>query len=103
MLTIQSAYEIKHFHHKEPPPKEILEDLTAKGGDLLNRTVENFRPPLVRMSLSNGQDSEGSEGEESKTPKEEKMDVDDPGSGGARASRGMDHLRELDGELCLTS
>lgn len=46
MLMICSAYEIKHFHHKEPPPREILEDLTAKGGDLLHRTLENFKPPL---------------------------------------------------------
>lgn len=88
MLIIDRAYEIKNFHHKEPPPKEILEDITAKGGDLLSRTVDNFKPPLVRMNLSNGQDSEGSDGEESKTPKEEKMDIDDPGSGGARTSRG---------------
>ena len=89
MLICPRAYEIKNFHHREPPPREILEDISAKGGDLLHRNVDNFRPPLVRMSLSNGQDSEGSEGEESKTPKEEKMDIDDPGSGGGRSSRGQ--------------
>lgn len=74
--------------------------MTAKGGDLLNRTVENFKPPLVRMNLSNGQDSEGSEGEESKTPKEEKMDIDDPGSGGGRTSRGKNIPKQLG---CSTS
>lgn len=95
MLMVCSAYEIKHFHHKEPPPREILEDLTAKGGDLLHRTVENFKPPLVRMSLSNGQESDGSADEEMNTPKEEKMDIDDPGSGGARTMRGKNIAKKL--------
>lgn len=87
-----SAYEIKTLHHRDPPPREILENITAKGGDLLHRSVENFKPPVVRMSLTNGQDSEGSGGEESKSPKEEKMEVDEPGSGGlgGRTSRGQD-------------
>jgi len=67
------------MHNQEPPPVEILEKLTAKGGDILTRTVENFRPP-GRSSLSD------SEGEEAKTPKEEKMDIDEPGSG--RTTRG---------------
>ena len=83
-----SAYEIKTVHNKEPPPKEILEGISAKGGDLLSRTVENFRPPQSRDHMANGQESEGSENEERKTPKEEKMDVDDPGSGGGRMTRG---------------
>lgn len=93
-LRVYRAYEIKTLHNREPPPREILEDLTAKGGDLLHRTVENFRPPAAgRPSLSNGQDSDGSAGEESKTPKEDKMEVDEPGSGGARTSRG-EHFAE---------
>lgn len=93
-LRVYRAYEIKTLHKREPPPREILEDLTAKGGDLLHRTVENFRPPTAgRPSLSNGQDSDGSGAEESKTPKEDKMEVDEPGSGGARTSRG-EHLVE---------
>lgn len=93
-LKTYRAYEIKTLHKRDPPPREILEDLTAKGGDLLHRTVENFRPPIVgRPSLSNGQDSDGSGAEESKTPKEDKMDVDEPGSGGARTSRG-EHFAE---------
>ena len=82
-----SAYEIKTIHNQEPPPKEILENLTAKGGDLLKRTVENFRPPSGNHG--NAQDSDGS-ADESRTPKEEKMDVDEPGSGG-RTTRGRNH------------
>lgn len=83
------------MHNRDPPPREILEDITAKGGDLLHRSVENFKPPVVRLSLTNGQDSDGSGGEESKTPKEEKMDLDEPGSGGlgARTSRGQDAFK----------
>ena len=72
------------MHGREPPPIEILEKLTAKGGDILSRTVENFRPPQ-RSSLVNGDSESGGEG--SKTPKDEKMDVDEPGSVG-RSTRG---------------
>ena len=85
VLTVFSAYEIKTFHGQEPPPVSILEKLTAKGGDVLGRTVENFQPPQGRSSMANG--ASDSEGEEAKTPKEEKMDIDDPGSGG-RVTRG---------------
>lgn len=80
-----AAYEIKTMHGREPPPIEILEKLTAKGGDILSRTVENFRPPQ-RSSLVNGDSDSG--GEESKTPKDEKMDIDEPGSVG-RSTRGL--------------
>ena len=72
------------MHGREPPPIEILEKLTAKGGDILGRTVENFKPPQ-RSSLVNGDSESG--GDESKTPKDEKMDIDEPGSVG-RGSRG---------------
>ncbi len=84
-----SAYEIATIHQRDPPPKEILEDISARGGDLLNRTMENFKPPAARETgnLANGHDSDGSGDEEHKTPKAEKMDVDDPGSGG-RVTRG---------------
>ena len=84
MLTPCRAYEIKTLHGREPPPIEILEKLTAKGGDILSRTVENFRPPQ-RSSMINGDSDSG--GEESKIPKDEKMDIDEPGSVG-RSSRG---------------
>ncbi|CAF9936951.1 MAG: Chromatin structure-remodeling complex protein rsc9 [Alectoria fallacina] len=80
-----AAYEIKTLHGREPPPIEILEKLTAKGGDILSRTLENFRPPQ-RSSLVNGDSDSGGEGP--KTPKDEKMDIDDPGSVG-RSTRGL--------------
>ena len=35
------------------------------------------------------QDSDASSGEEARTPKDEKMDMDDPGSGGGRTTRGL--------------
>ena len=66
---------------------DILEKLTAKGGDILNRTVENFQPPQKGLNMSNG--ASDSEDEEVRTPKEEKMDMDDPGSGAGRTTRGM--------------
>ena len=84
ILIPRRAYEIKTLRGREPPPIEILEKLTAKGGDILSRTVENFRPPQ-KSSMFNGDSESGGEG--SKTPKDEKMDIDEPGSLG-RSSRG---------------
>ena len=75
------------MHGREPPPIEILEKLTAKGGDILNRTVENFQIPQKGLHLANG--ASDSEAEDASTPKEGKMDVDDPGSGGGRTTRGL--------------
>ena len=49
-----AAYAIKRVHKQQPPPKEILEDLTAKGSDLLSRTVHNFRTPKKFDSFTNG-------------------------------------------------
>jgi chromatin structure-remodeling complex subunit RSC9 len=89
------AYEISTLHNKEPPPPSILEDVSAKGGDLLNRTVENYFPTGSRESdrVRNGEsDSEESDdnGEPKKTPKLDRMDVDEPGSTG-RVTRGLRH------------
>jgi len=39
-----SAYEIKTFHGKEPPPKELVEDRSAAGGPIMTRTFENTPP-----------------------------------------------------------
>lgn len=36
------AYEIATFFHKEPPPKEWLEDRSAAGGAIMTRTAEDF-------------------------------------------------------------
>ncbi|KAF4309503.1 hypothetical protein GTA08_BOTSDO01988 [Botryosphaeria dothidea] len=88
-----AAYEISNFHGKEPPPKEILEDVTAKGGNLLTRTKENFLASSNREleSLTNGQnkDSDSSDDESERTPKEDKMDIDEaPGSTG-RVTRAL--------------
>ncbi|KAL8686297.1 MAG: hypothetical protein Q9218_007203 [Villophora microphyllina] len=76
-----AAFEIKDFHKREPPPKEILEDLTARGGDLLNRTVQNYQATV--------EDAEPSGDEEAATPNADKMDIDEPGSGAGRSTRGL--------------
>lgn len=39
--------------------------------------------------MASGAESDASGAEERKTPKEEKMEVDEPGSGGGRISRGQ--------------
>ena len=92
VFTVKTAYyknlasfEIFDHWKEDPPPKEILEDVTAKGGDLRNRTLDNFnRPPRHDMDI-NGQDGEQSE--EERTPnQEEKLEVEEPGSTG-RATR----------------
>jgi chromatin structure-remodeling complex subunit RSC9 len=81
---VLSAYEISTIHKREPPPKEILEDVSAKGGDLLGRTTENYFRPISRETerLRNGEeDSEESDEEgEKDTPRAERMDIDEPGS-----------------------
>ncbi|KAL9047090.1 MAG: hypothetical protein Q9206_006903 [Seirophora lacunosa] len=76
-----AAFEIKDRHNKTPPPKEILEDLTARGGDLLTRTLETFRQAPA-------EDAEASGEEEVTTPNGNKMDIDEPGSGTGRSTRG---------------
>ncbi|KAL9007731.1 MAG: hypothetical protein Q9173_007063 [Seirophora scorigena] len=75
-----AAFEIKDRHNKTPPPKEILEDLTARGGDLLTRTLETFRQAPA-------EDAEASGEEEVTTPNGNKMDIDEPGSGTGRSTR----------------
>jgi chromatin structure-remodeling complex subunit RSC9 len=75
-------------YKKEPPPKEILEDLTAKGGDLLSRTTQNFRPPQKYDQLPNGHDTEGSDDDSRRTPRTERVDGDEPHSGERRV-RGL--------------
>lgn len=90
-FNVPRAYEISTFHKREPPPKEILEDVSAKGGDLLNRTLENYTVRAIREAdnLGNGSQEGGSD-DEHKTPNaSEKMDVDEPGSTGGRVTRGM--------------
>ncbi|KAF2452788.1 hypothetical protein BDY21DRAFT_357932 [Lineolata rhizophorae] len=89
-----AAYEISTHHKREPPPKEILEHVSAKGGDLLNRTLDNFQRPVNRETgnLANGLDnkdeSDGSDDDAERTPKEDKMDMDEPTSTG-RVTRAL--------------
>ncbi|KAI9708578.1 MAG: Chromatin structure-remodeling complex protein rsc9 [Bogoriella megaspora] len=83
----ESAFEISDHWKEEPPPKEILEDLTAKGGDLRNRTLDNYTRTPKQENEMNGHDADGS-GEE-KTPKQlDGADNDEPGSTG-RATRSL--------------
>lgn len=86
------AYEISTLRKRDPPPKEILEDVTAKGGDLLNRTVENFYRGSRETERLRGGDSDESDedGDVKKTPNPDRMDLDEPGSTG-RATRTLRH------------
>ncbi|KAK4190948.1 hypothetical protein QBC35DRAFT_44350 [Podospora australis] len=72
-----AAYEIKTVHKKEPPPPEILEFTTAKGGGLLTRTLDNF------IAKGKNEREESEDG----TPSRERPVADTPSS--ARASRGL--------------
>lgn len=74
-----AAYEIKTVHNKEPPPPEILEFTTAKGGSLLTRTLETFQAKAAKA------EREGST--EDGTPSRERRVEETPTSG--RASRGL--------------
>ncbi|KAK5987867.1 hypothetical protein PT974_12002 [Cladobotryum mycophilum] len=78
-----AAYEIKTVHGKEPPPKEILEDVTAKGASLLTRTKENFRGKRESNVGATDSAASGDDG----TPVRERPALDAAAS--ARASRGL--------------
>ncbi|KAF4637211.1 hypothetical protein G7Y89_g878 [Cudoniella acicularis] len=80
-----AAYEISTIHKKEPPPKHILEDRTAKGGKLLTRTVENYN-----FSKGGGMGHDGSDGSgDDGTPVRDRNGSEEtPGSGG-RVTRGL--------------
>ncbi|KFA63604.1 hypothetical protein S40285_04138 [Stachybotrys chlorohalonatus IBT 40285] len=79
-----AAYEISTVHGKEPPPRDILEDVTAKGAGLLTRTRENYRGK--RESNIGAADSAAS-GDDG-TPARERPAVD-AAAASARASRGL--------------
>jgi chromatin structure-remodeling complex subunit RSC9 len=76
-----AAYEISTIHGKEPPPREILEDITAKGGNLLTRTLENFRPSRSQANALGGDHSEAS-GDDGTPARDTSALEDVPGSGG---------------------
>ncbi|KAH6958926.1 hypothetical protein HG530_015304 [Fusarium avenaceum] len=79
-----AAYEISTVHGKEPPPKEILEDVTAKGAALLSRTRENFRGSKRESNV--GATDSAASGDDG-TPVRERPIPDAAAS--ARASRGL--------------
>lgn len=83
-----AAYEISTFHGKVPPPREILEDTTAKGGGLLYRTMENFRPSIRRDTGILGTENSEASGDDG-TPVRDRIGSEEtPGSGG-RMTRGL--------------
>jgi chromatin structure-remodeling complex subunit RSC9 len=78
-----AAFEISTVHGKEPPPKDILEDVTAKGAALLSRTRENFRGKRESNIGTTDSAASGDDG----TPARERPVPDAAAS--ARASRGL--------------
>ncbi|KAJ2969865.1 hypothetical protein NQ176_g8453 [Zarea fungicola] len=78
-----AAYEIKTIHGQEPPPKDILEDVTAKGAGLLTRTRDNFRGKRDSNVAGNDSAASGDDG----TPVRERPAPEAVSS--ARASRGL--------------
>ncbi|KAH6900739.1 hypothetical protein B0T10DRAFT_36091 [Thelonectria olida] len=78
-----AAFEISTVHGKEPPPKDILEDVTAKGAALLTRTRENFRGKRESNIGTTDSAASGDDG----TPARERPVPDATAS--ARASRGL--------------
>ncbi|KAL6707764.1 Chromatin structure-remodeling complex protein rsc9 [Coniothyrium glycines] len=85
-----AAYEISTIHKRDPPPKEILEDVSAKGGDLLSRTLANFHASNRETERLRAGDGDGEGDGDDETPKEDKMDVEEPGSVG-RTTRSLRH------------
>ena len=82
------AYEIAKYWNETPPPKEILEDQTAKGGDLRSRTVANYNPGGMRESMSL-QDTQDSADDDQTTPKKDRAELEEPGSGGRYPTRSL--------------
>ena len=76
MLKLYSAYEIAKYWHETPPPPEILEQLTAKGGNLRTRKLEDYQTSKAG-SVADGVDTTE---EGPGTPSREGMDTDEPGS-----------------------
>ncbi|KIX98409.1 uncharacterized protein Z520_05710 [Fonsecaea multimorphosa CBS 102226] len=81
-----AAYEIATFWGEEPPPREILEDISAKGGDLRTRTLENYSAPNYRAAIDpamadgGGANVDSGEDEIQVTPKREKTEPEEQGS-----------------------
>jgi len=93
-----SAYEIETYWGETAPPREILEDISAKGGDLRSRTLENFPAPNTpnARALTHGSNMEvladadaHESADEDKliTPKREKPEPEEQGSAGRYPTR----------------
>lgn len=80
------AFEITDFHKKTPPPKSILEDLTAAGGDVASRTLENFHPKKSYDSAPGSRETSHDVGTPNRDTKAE--DGGTPSSSN-RAARGL--------------
>lgn len=81
-----AAYEISTHWGEEPPPREILEDLTARGGGLRSRTIMNFVPPVKKDGVTNDfSEASGDDG----TPSKDRNTSEDTPSSIGRASRGL--------------
>ncbi|KAF7560586.1 hypothetical protein G7046_g3551 [Stylonectria norvegica] len=78
-----AAFEITTVHGKDPPPRDIFEDVTAKGAGLLTRTRENYRGKRESNMAATDSAASGDDG----TPVRERP-VPDPAAS-ARASRGL--------------
>jgi chromatin structure-remodeling complex subunit RSC9 len=85
-----AAYEISTIHGKVPPPREILEDQTAKGSGLLTRTLENYRPSARRETGALGNENSEASGDDGTPSRERNGSEEAPGSGG-RVTRGLRH------------
>ncbi|TAQ87077.1 hypothetical protein B7494_g4598 [Chlorociboria aeruginascens] len=83
-----AAYEISTVYGKEPPPKEILEDTTAKGGGLLTRTLENYTLPIRREAGALGNENSEASGDDGTPARDRNESEETPGSGG-RVTRGL--------------
>jgi chromatin structure-remodeling complex subunit RSC9 len=83
-----AAYEISTIYGKEPPPREILEDTTAKGGGLLARTLDNFKPSSRRETGVLGNENSEASGDDGTPTRDRVGSEDTPGSGG-RVTRGL--------------
>ena len=83
-----AAYEISTIHGQEPPPREILEETTAKGGGLLSRTLENYRPSARRETGALGNDHSDASGDDGTPARDRHGSEETPGSGG-RGTRGL--------------
>ncbi|EXJ91295.1 hypothetical protein A1O1_04405 [Capronia coronata CBS 617.96] len=84
-----AAYEIATYWGEVPPPKEILEDLSAKGGYLRTRTLENYPIPnshAVESTMTDRPESPVEE-EAHTTPKRTKTETEEPESAGRYPAR----------------